>query len=462
MATGPSYRPDGFPPLGGSFLGPFLPLPLPGLVLPPPEVTLVVSMLRACRRGALARASASRKGLGDPRGSYRPVPDLRGPSLTRLVAILCLALAAATGVSMALLWPGDTRLGQDGNAAPSYPAKVQAVAAAPCPAPGQSGCVRAQARLDEGPDAGKTVAFAIGGVGQNELVDPGDRVLLTRNELPPDAPNAIEPYSLSGFERHTPLLLLTGAFVLIVLLFARGRGLLALVGLAISLAIVAKFIVPAILEGKAPVAVAIVGALGVMFVTISLAHGLGPQSMAAILGTAASLGLIVLLSTLFAGAANLSGLASDQSALLLVGREELSLHGLVLAGFIIGALGVLDDVTVSQASTVMALRRANPGLGVRRLYGEALSVGRDHVAATVNTLVLAYLGTSLPIVLLFSVAGTGFGEAVNAEAVAQEIVGTLVGSIGLVAAVPVTTVIAALLAVRLSQRQLAQVHAHAH
>ena len=380
----------------------------------------------------------------------------------RSAALACLALAVATAIAMAVLWPSDTELGDTGATAPSFAAEVRSVVAAKCAAPGQSGCVRAEARLGEGPETGKTVAFSIGGLGQNDLVDPGDRVLLTRNELPPDAPNTIEPYNLAGFERHAPLLLLTIAFVAIVLLFARWRGALALVGLGISLLVVAKFVGPAILDGTEPVAVAVVGALAVMFVTISLAHGVGPQSVAAMLGTATSLGLIVLLATLFSGAANLSGLASDESALLLVGREELSLQGLVLAGFIVGALGVLDDVTVSQASTVMALRRANATLPLWRLYREALIVGRDHVAATVNTLVLAYLGTSLPIVLLFSVAGTSFGEAVNAEAVAQEIVGTLVGSIGLVAAVPVTTALAALLAVRLPERALRDSHMHAH
>jgi uncharacterized membrane protein len=380
----------------------------------------------------------------------------------RAAAGACLVLAAATILAMVLLWPTETKLGDDTGVPPSYSAEVEAVAAAKCAAPGQTGCVRAKARLHEGPDAGETVAFAIGGLGQNELVDPGDRVLLTRNELPPDAPNTIEPYNLSGFERHTPLLVLAAVFMLVVLVFARWRGALALLGLGLSLVVVTKFVVPAILDGKAPVLVAIVGALAVMFTTISLAHGVGPQSVAAMLGTALSLGLIVGLASLFTAASNLSGLASDESALLLVGQEELSLQGLVLAGFIVGALGVLDDVTVSQASTVMALRRANPALSLGRLYRGALVVGRDHVAATVNTLVLAYLGTSLPIVLLFSVAGTSFGEALNAEAVAQEIVGTLVGSIGLVAAVPATTALAALLAVRLPERALRSMHAHAH
>ena len=125
-----------------------------------------------------------------------------------------------------------------------------------------------------------------------------------------------------------------------------------------------------------------------------------------------------------------------------------SLEGLVLAGIVIGALGVLDDVTVSQASAVMALQRANPAQGFGQLYRGGLTVGRDHVAATVNTLVLAYVGASLPILLIFAVGETPFADAVNREAVAEQIVATLVGSIGLIAAVPVTTALAALLAAR--------------
>ena len=379
----------------------------------------------------------------------------------RVVAGACLALAVGTLLAMVILWPASSELGRGGSP-PAFTAKVTSVASAPCPAPGQQGCVRAQARLDEGPDYGTTVAFSLGGLGEEELLDPGDNVRLTRNEVPEDAPNQLEPYSLSGFERKAPLAVLTAVFVLIVVAFSRWRGVRALVGLAVSLLVVAKFVVPAVLAGTSPLAVAVVGALAVMFLTISLAHGLGPQSLAAMLGTATSLALIVALATLFAGAANLTGLASDESALLLAGADGISLQGLVLAGFIVGALGVLDDVTVSQAATVMALRRANDRLPAARLYREALVVGRDHVAATVNTLVLAYLGTSLPIVLLFSVADTGFGDAVNAESVAQEIVGTLVGSIGLVAAVPVTTALAALLAVRLPANTLGSAHAHAH
>ena len=137
-----------------------------------------------------------------------------------------------------------------------------------------------------------------------------------------------------------------------------------------------------------------------------------------------------------------------------MGDSDISISGLLIAGIIIGALGVLDDVTISQASTVMALRAADPGQSFRGLYSRAIEVGRDHVSATVNTLVLAYVGSSLPVLLIFGSGQLGLVDAVNLEIVAKEIVATLVGSIGLIAAVPITTALAVLLADRLSESEL--------
>lgn len=140
----------------------------------------------------------------------------------------------------------------------------------------------------------------------------------------------------------------------------------------------------------------------------------------------------------------------------------MSVRGLLLAGMVIGSLGVLGDTTVTQASTVLALRHANPALTWKQLFGHATTVGRDHIAATVNTLVLAYTGAALPILIIFSIGNSSFSGAVNTETVAAPIVATLVGSIGLIAAVPLTTALAALLALHLPEEQLAGVHAHTH
>ena len=252
-------------------------------------------------------------------------------------------------------------------------------------------------------------------------------------------------------------------FVALVVALGRRRGALALCGLAGSLALILLFVVPAILQGGPPLAVALVGAAAVMLLTISLTHGLGAQSAAAMLGTMGALALTALLAGLFIELGSITGLASEEATLLRGGSDGApSLQGLVLAGVVIGALGVLDDVTVSQASTVMALRRDDPAQGARQLYGAALTVGRDHVGATVNTLVLAYVGAALPVLIIFSTQDIGLGTALQGQAVAEEIVATLVGSIGLIAAVPLSTGLASALAVRLPVAALGHGHEHAY
>lgn len=378
----------------------------------------------------------------------------------RVAAALVSLLAVATLVAIALLWPtGET----DAKLAPaidleSESAEVVAVTATRCPAPELTGCGRVRIELTTGPDAGREFDIDQGG-GSPKTFDPGDEVRVTKN-VEIDGIKPAEPYSLNDFDRSTPILLLTVGFVVFVAVLGRRRGVMALVGLAASLAIVIGFIVPAMLDGRPPLAVALAGGLAVMLVTLALAHGIGAKSVAAALGTALSLSLTVVLALIFTKAAHLSGFSSDEATLLQAADTTISLQGLVVAGMVIGALGVLDDVTVSQASAVMALRRANPAQTVRDLYRGALEIGRDHVAATVNTLVLAYAGAALPILLVFSVGAMPFADAVNGEAVAAQIVATLVGSVGLIAAVPITTSIAALLAVHLPADRIRESHAH--
>jgi uncharacterized membrane protein len=205
----------------------------------------------------------------------------------------------------------------------------------------------------------------------------------------------------------------------------------------------------------------VVGSLAIALTTIPLAHGWGPKSLGALMGTAASLLLTAALALLFTELTHLTGLSSEEAGLLQLAGAHLSLQGLLLAGIVIGALGVLDDVTISQASTVLALRAANPTLGFRALFASAQRVGRDHVSATVNTLVLAYAGASLPVLLIFSTGDLGFGDVVTLELVAKEVVAMLVGSIGLIAAVPLTTALAAALALDEPPEQL-QAATHSH
>lgn len=387
--------------------------------------------------------------------------------LVNVLVMLVLVLAAATVIGLIVYWPEGDKISQPAGAQrpKTESAEVVGVRSAPCAqAAGRSDCVRVAAKLKSGPDRGREVTFTF--VAAEGKFGVGDDIRVYKNELPPEAVDAggrVDPYSFSDFERRSPMLWLAGIFAVLVLLTSRWQGLRALAGLAASLGIIVFFIAPAILEGRSPMGVAFIGALAVMLVTIPLAHGIGPKTVSACLGTAVSLSLTLGLADLFIGFSHLSGITSEETVYLRATQQEISLQGLLLAGMVIGALGVLDDLTVSQSSTVMALRRANPSLRFRELFRGALAVGHDHIAATVNTLVLAYAGASLPILLVFSLAGTSLGEAINFETVAEAIVGMLVGSIGLIAAVPVTTALAALLALRLEGPRLEDAHAaHAH
>jgi uncharacterized membrane protein len=387
--------------------------------------------------------------------------------VSRLLTAIAALLAVATAVGLAVLWPGDPEAQIGGGiAVETERAEVTEVEETTCPGFAEQRCQTVTAVLESGPDAGQRIQIQLGATGLDPDVDPGDAIKVAEAPEPPEGAPAVagSGYTLVDFERGTPMLVLALIFVAAVLLFARLRGALSLLGLGISLAVVLVFVVPAILDGEPPLAVAIVGSLAVALVTIPLAHGWGPKSLAAVLGTAASLLLTALLASVFTEAAHLTGFSSEEATFLQVSGADLSLDGLLLAGMVIAALGVLDDVTVSQASTVLALRGAAPQLRFRDLFGRALRVGRDHVSATVNTLVLAYVGASLPVLLIFSSADIGLGDALNLEVVAKEVVATLVGSIGLIAAVPVTTALAALLALREPPERLAAAagDGHAH
>ena len=388
--------------------------------------------------------------------------------MLRLFTLVALGLAVATVVGLIVLWPGDVQSQvAQGISVESEKATVEKVEEGLCTGLSGQRCQVATARIESGPENGKRIQIQLDAGGFDPDVDPGDKIRVAKAPKPPPGSEAVAGtgYMLQDFERHGPMLILAALFVVVVLAFARLRGALSLVGLGISLVILLLFVVPAILDGKSALLVAVVGSMAVALTTIPLAHGWGAKSLAALLGSAAALILTALLALLFTNLTHLTGLSSEEAIFLQIGNANVSLQGLLLAGMVIGALGVLDDVTISQASTVLALRRANPAMPFRRLFGLALEVGRDHVSATVNTLVLAYVGAALPILLLFSAADLGIADATNLEVVAKEIVATLVGSIGLICAVPMTTGLAALLAVRedpdrLEADELAHAHCH--
>lgn len=276
-------------------------------------------------------------------------------------------------------------------------------------------------------------------------LQPGDEVLVTVGARP----DGVLTVYFSDFVRINPLLWLTAIFAVAILVISGWKGLRSLLSMAFSLMVIIGFIIPLILSGKDPLTVSILGSIILLGVTLYLTYGWNLKTHSAVFSMMFVLLITGVLAVLSVNFTRLRG-SGDESALFLIQMlsAQINLRGLLLGGMIIGALGVLDDLVTTQAAAVFELHRANASFGFRELYRSAMRIGQDHVAATVNTLVLAYAGASLPMLLLFSLGQGEFGKLVNFEFVAEEIVRTLVGSLGLVSAVPLTTVIAIFFALR--------------
>lgn len=363
----------------------------------------------------------------------------------RALVVVVGLIGLATAFGMAVLWPGsvDTRAAEElGLVSDVYAAKVERVTSRPCrgttPADGVD-CRRVRVRLLQGPDEGsrRTLEFPESEIGPD--LDSGDEIVLSYQ---PRAEPRFE-YDYADRQRRGPLLLLAILFAVAVVLLARLRGLLALLGLGASIAVLLVFVLPALLDGTSPVLVAIVGSSAIAYLALFLAHGFKSMTLVALLGTLLALTLTVVLASMFTELTLLTGFATEEAILVKVGQSGLDVRGLVLAGMVIGALGALDDMTVTQAAAIAELRAADPTMSRRALTRAGLRIGRDHVASTVNTLALAYAGAALPLLILFVLAEQSLGTVVNSEIVATEVVRTLVGSVGLVAAVPITTWLAA-------------------
>lgn len=252
-------------------------------------------------------------------------------------------------------------------------------------------------------------------------------------------------FYITDYIRRGALMWLFAIFVIMAVVIGRWQGITSLLGMGISFAVIFKFILPQILGGSEPVATAIIGSMIIIPATFLLSHGANKKTMIAIAGTVISLLVAGILAGIMVNAARLTGFASEEAGFLQVYQPGLiKMKGLLLAGIIIGVLGVLDDITISQSAIVRQLKEVNPNLKTGELYRKAMSVGKDHIASMVNTLVLVYTGAALPLLLLFINNPHPFSEIVNYEIIADEIVRTLVGSIGLILAVPITTIIAVL------------------
>jgi uncharacterized membrane protein len=390
-------------------------------------------------------------------------PAPLGPLAARVVVGLLIAIGVAVLAGAVVLWPSQqkadiplpfqdatggavttesghvvsTALGTCGS-----PSAGQVLTSAPAPGlPGAGDCVQSVVSIDSGPNAGATTLLEFTQTpGQPNLV-AGEDIRIIRAV---DAQGATT-YAFFDYERTWPLIGLALAFAVIVVAVARWRGLRAMVGIVVAFAVLVIFLLPALRDGAPAVPVSLVASAAILYAVIYLAHGVSLRTSAALLGTLTSLLLAAVLSWAAIEVAQLTGLSEDQNNEVAAYLGNVSITGLLLAGFIIGSLGVLNDVTVTQASTAFELA-AIENTSRRAVFTGAMRVGRDHIASTVYTLVLAYAGSSLPLLLLFSVAGRSLSDVLTSESVAIEIARSAVGGIALALSVPLTTAIAAVLA----------------
>jgi uncharacterized membrane protein len=273
-------------------------------------------------------------------------------------------------------------------------------------------------------------------------VEVDDVLVLTRDPGAEGGPT----YSFSDYERTTPLVLFAIAFAIVVGAVARLRGLAALLGLGFAFLVLLRFVLPGLLSGSSPTLVTLVGSAAIMFVVLYLAHGFSARTTTALVGTLFGLALVTVLGAIAVSAARLTGLTTEETVQLQTFDPSLDFSGLVIAAVVVAGLGILNDVTITQASAIWQLHEVDPAMGWRQLYRRGMSVGRDHIASTVYTVVFAYAGAALPLLLLFELYARPAGTTLTSSILAEEVVRTLVGGIALVLAVPVTTAVGAFFA----------------
>ncbi|TQS40856.1 YibE/F family protein [Cryptosporangium phraense] len=367
-----------------------------------------------------------------------------------VIAILVPAVLA-TIVGLILLWPGQihySSANQQSAQQQRAEGTVTQVVEQSCPQTSEADagsitgpCGTATVKVTDGTGQGDTVSMELPQGPGSPSVHVDDKVVLL--VIAGTGDNASR-YTIVDKQRAGSLWLLVALSAAVVIAFGRIRGLAAIGGLIVSFAVLLLFVIPGILGGSPPLLVAVVGSAAIMFAVLYLTHGVSVRTSVAILGTLASLVLTGLLGAGFTALTELTGLGDESSVYLSTVEGGVDMRGLLLAGIIIGSLGVLDDVTVTQAEVVAELARTPRSRF--DLYRAAIRVGRAHVGSAVNTIVLAYAGASLPLLLLISVSGQSLGSLVTGQSIASEIVRSLVGTIGLVASVPITTALAALVA----------------
>ena len=386
--------------------------------------------------------------------SSSPPPGLdsvRKSLVFRLIAAMLMIAAVATLIGIFALWPNNERSEEIQRNAEDIAltsdllkATVHEASESICGYSISSEvemCRNVTVVVQEGPESGSLVVLPE----VNTSFDPtfpqlaaGDNVILGFDSV-------TNSYYYQDRDRMSSLWWLILLFAVTVICLARVRGLLALFAMGGTVLMLVKFIAPSVLDGNDPVLVCVVAAAAIAYFSLYFTHGFSLMTTVALAGTLIALGLTLGISWIFFELAKFSGYSSEEAFVLPFLAESLDVRGLLLGGTIIAALGALDDVTVTQAATVLELSARNNELSTRQLTMSGLRVGREHIASTVNTLLLAYAGSSIPLLLLFAVSEQSLGDVANSELIAIELVRTLCGSIGLVAALPITTYLAALL-----------------
>lgn len=387
------------------------------------------------------------------------------PRLSRIQWILSVFLllsGVATAVGLGALWPAatDVAVSPDFAATSHFPKnQVNGTVAVrdqgPCASPSigrvfdtapvspldkqGTNCERAIVDLTSGTNAGKRTLLMVGDHPGDPELHQGEKIRLAEQT----AADGQLGYTFTDYQRGTSLVVWLVVTALAIVLIGSWRGARSLVGLVITMTIVGVFLIPALLRGGDPLALAVVAGAAILFLALYLVHGFSWKTSSALAGTLISMALAAVMAKFAISGTQLRGLGQEDNLLIQLYLPDVTVGGLMLCGFIVGALGVLNDVTVGQASTVNELAELDPTSSPLRLFRGAMKVGQDHIASMVYTLVLSYTGAALPLLLLLSVAGRPLLETLSGDVMATELIRSAIGALGLAMAVPITTLIAA-------------------
>ncbi|MGO1315740.1 MAG: YibE/F family protein [Cellulomonadaceae bacterium] len=356
----------------------------------------------------------------------------RSSTRVRLVlGALLIPILAATVVGMIALWPHDAPSRGELSVTAGTAGMVFGTVTAP---PADDGTTPFEL------ESGEQVTVIVPPEYVESGVAVGDQLKVLHV---PEAAASGSEYVFMDFKRDLPMGILAVAYAIVVVAVARWRGLAAMAGLVVAFGVIVTFTLPGLLAGQPPLPVALVTSCAVMFVVLYLAHGLNARTSTALLGTVVGLLITVLLAAWATGAAHITGLEDEYARQLPAFAPDVDIRGIALCGIVLAGLGVLNDVTITQASAVWELRAVSPNMSRLDLFRRGMRIGRDHIASTVYTIAFAYLGAALPLLLMVSLIDQSLGQTLSSGEIATEVVRTLVGSIGLVLAIPITTAIAA-------------------